>query len=80
MSEKEQQMAQEIEQLRRELAELRKDRDSLHKHLCSMIPVDRTEITPEQFEEMAKRARTVDEVLRDLLPPDFYEEVRGRKD
>jgi hypothetical protein len=68
----EQEMLQEINRLRRELAEVREDRNSLHKTLCGMLPVDRTEITPEEFEEIRRRARPVDEVLRDLLPPDMH--------
>ena len=65
-------MLLEIERLRRELAAVREDRNSLHKMLCSMIPVEETEITPEQFEEIKRNARDVGEVLRDLFPPDLH--------
>jgi hypothetical protein len=71
----EQEMREEIDRLRRELAEVREDRNSLHKTLCSMIPIDRTEITPEEFEALAKSARSVDELLRDILPPDLQKLV-----
>ena len=71
----EQEMRQEIERLRRELAEVREDRNNLHKMLCSMIPVDRTEITQEEFERAIQNAKTVDELFRDLLPADLYEVV-----
>jgi len=68
----EQEMMYEIERLRRELAVEREERKNLHKVLCSMIPVDRTEISTEEFEEHRNNARPVDEWLRDLLPPDMH--------
>ena len=37
-----------------------------------MLPVDRTEITPEEFEEIRRRAGPVHEVLRDIMPPDMH--------
>lgn len=70
-----QEMQQEIERLRRELANVREDRNQLHKMLCSMIPIDRTEITPEEFAELVKNAKPVDELMRDLLPPHLYDIV-----
>lgn len=67
----EQEMLQEIERLRRELADVQKDRNQLHKTLCSILPVEETEITPKQFEELRKSARDPAEVLRDLFPADL---------
>ncbi|MBI2808155.1 MAG: hypothetical protein HYX68_24480 [Planctomycetes bacterium] len=68
----EQEMREEIERLRRELAEVRADRNSLHKIVCSMIPVEEMDMTPEQFETIKNAARPVSEVLRDLLPPTLH--------
>jgi hypothetical protein len=62
----------EIERLRRELDKVREDRNNLHKWLCDIIPIDRTEITPEEFEEIKKNARDLEDVLRDLLPPEQH--------
>lgn len=74
----EQEMQQEIERLRRELADVREDRNSLHQMLCSMIPVEEMDMTPEQFEEIRNRARPVDEVLRDLFPPALHHLISGK--
>ena len=73
MSEKE--MAQEIERLRHELVEVTRSRDRLREMICKLWPVP--EITPEEFERMLKNARPVDEVLRDIIPPDLHEEILG---
>jgi hypothetical protein len=71
----EQEMLQEIDRLRRELAQVREDRNNLHKMLCTMIPIDRTEITPEEFDKLIKTAKNVDDLLRDILPQDLRELV-----
>jgi hypothetical protein len=73
----EQELLRKIERLQRELDEVREDRNSLHKTLCSMLPVDRTEITPEDFDRILKNAKPVDELLRDILPPDMHKLVLG---
>ena len=72
---KEQEMLNEIERLHRELAEVREERNNLYKMLCDMIPIDRTEITPEQFNQIIKNARSINDVLRDIIPVDLHEIV-----
>ena len=70
MSENE--MRQEIDRLRGELADIRADRDRLHKTLCRVLPFEPVEITPEQLAEIARRARPVQEALRDLFPVESH--------
>jgi hypothetical protein len=68
----EQDMAQEIVRLKRELEAANKSRERWREMLCAFIPIDKTEITPEEFERMKKTAKPVDELLREILPPEMH--------
>ncbi len=70
MSENE--MAQEIERLREELAEMTKSRDRLCTWLCQAMRL--APMTNEELEEMRDRpGKDVQELLRDLMPPEMHD-------
>ena len=74
----EHEMQQEMERLRRELADVRRDRDHLHKMVCDLLPVEKLEITPEEFERIKTEARDPAEVLRELFPADLHHLISDR--
>ena len=57
------------------MAAVTKSRDNLREMVCTLMPIDKTEITPEEFEVFIKNARTVDELMRDILPPELQKLV-----
>ena len=70
----EQEMLNEIDRLRQELAVMTRSRERLMKWLCQAL---RFETDPEVLEREIKEMeylppRDVNDVLRDLLPPDMH--------
>jgi len=67
----EQEMQQEIERLRRELAEMTKSRNRLCDWFCQFNGFK--PLSEEEIEELKKMpGRTVDELMRDILPADMH--------
>jgi hypothetical protein len=67
----EQEMMQENERLKRELAAMTTSRERLMSWFCQAMQLE--PVTDQEIKEaMSREATPIDELLRELLPPDMY--------